>query len=297
MLTAAGASLLTGGAGLVGSAVNAITTSIQNRKAREFAQGMYDQQRRDSLADWNMQNQYNSPEAQMERYKDAGLNPNLIYGQQTTTPAVRSSSPGSWKPENPNIGTGFANAGGSAVDTYFTVAQKKQTLSNMEAQNRLLDLSAIKMAAEIQSLQAGTASTLQKTSFGSKLFDTTQATMLAKLEQIRSQTGLQEWRKDSIIEDVRFKQDTAKDRVDFFRANLAQKLNTLDIQETQKTQALVQLSNMKKTGQLMDFELQLNKQGLTKGDPAWSRALANMLQKAGLDVSGAIAEKIASWLR
>lgn len=30
---------------------------------------------------WNMQNEYNSPEAQMNRFKAAGLNPHLIYGQ------------------------------------------------------------------------------------------------------------------------------------------------------------------------------------------------------------------------
>lgn len=30
---------------------------------------------------WNMQNAYNSPQSQMERFKAAGLNPHLIYGQ------------------------------------------------------------------------------------------------------------------------------------------------------------------------------------------------------------------------
>lgn len=30
---------------------------------------------------WNRQNEYNNPAAQMQRYTDAGLNPNLIYGQ------------------------------------------------------------------------------------------------------------------------------------------------------------------------------------------------------------------------
>ncbi len=30
---------------------------------------------------WNAQNAYNTPSAQMSRYRDAGLNPNLIYGQ------------------------------------------------------------------------------------------------------------------------------------------------------------------------------------------------------------------------
>ncbi len=32
---------------------------------------------------WNMQNAYNTPSAQMQRFKDAGLNPNLIYGKGT----------------------------------------------------------------------------------------------------------------------------------------------------------------------------------------------------------------------
>lgn len=30
---------------------------------------------------WNLQNEYNTPKKQMERYIEAGLNPNLIYGQ------------------------------------------------------------------------------------------------------------------------------------------------------------------------------------------------------------------------
>lgn len=34
-----------------------------------------------SVEMWNMQNLYNSPEAQMARFKAAGLNPHLIYGQ------------------------------------------------------------------------------------------------------------------------------------------------------------------------------------------------------------------------
>lgn len=34
-----------------------------------------------NLEMWHMANEYNSPKAQMARYQDAGLNPNLIYGQ------------------------------------------------------------------------------------------------------------------------------------------------------------------------------------------------------------------------
>jgi hypothetical protein len=44
-----------------------------------------------ALQDWNMQNAYNSPQQQMQRYKEAGLNPNLIYSQMSNGPAVRST--------------------------------------------------------------------------------------------------------------------------------------------------------------------------------------------------------------
>jgi uncharacterized protein YbcI len=44
---------------------------------------------------WKMQNKYNLPKNQMQRLKDAGLNPNLIYG---SSPAGASGSAGSIAP-------------------------------------------------------------------------------------------------------------------------------------------------------------------------------------------------------
>jgi hypothetical protein len=44
-----------------------------------------------ALQDWQMQNAYNSPAQQMQRYKEAGLNPNLIYKQTNEAGAVRTT--------------------------------------------------------------------------------------------------------------------------------------------------------------------------------------------------------------
>ena len=64
--------------------------SISNsRKSRRFAEQLNRQQREDnilaalwqrrwSLKDWQMQNKYNSPLQQMQRLKEAGLNPHHI---------------------------------------------------------------------------------------------------------------------------------------------------------------------------------------------------------------------------
>lgn len=77
--------------GIAGSAVGAIGNVIgglmqghaqraANRANMELAKYSYDK----NLEQWNRENEYNSPSSQMERYKAAGLNPNLIYSQQNT---------------------------------------------------------------------------------------------------------------------------------------------------------------------------------------------------------------------
>lgn len=52
-----------------------------NRANLELANYQYEK----NLEQWNRENLYNSPAEQMKRYKAAGLNPNLIYGQQNTS--------------------------------------------------------------------------------------------------------------------------------------------------------------------------------------------------------------------
>lgn len=57
-----------------------------NQANRELAEYSYSQQ----LEQWHRQNQYNLPVNQMQRYADAGLNPNLIYGQGSNGNATSS---------------------------------------------------------------------------------------------------------------------------------------------------------------------------------------------------------------
>lgn len=113
------AGLATGGSNIIDTGVNAVMQGVQNKKNRQFAEKMYNRQRADALSDWNMQNSYNAPSAQMERLKAAKLNPNLIYGTgvQATglSGSVRASSAPAYKGEAPQIGLG--NAMAQFVDT------------------------------------------------------------------------------------------------------------------------------------------------------------------------------------
>lgn len=53
---------------------------LQNQYNIDAAKRSFDYQ----IQAWNMENEYNTPAAQMSRFSDAGLNPNLIYGNSNT---------------------------------------------------------------------------------------------------------------------------------------------------------------------------------------------------------------------
>lgn len=76
--------ILGGSLPFVGSAIQSFINARQqrmnidrsNQANRELAQYQYQK----DVEMWNKANAYNAPEAQMQRLKNAGLNPNLVYG-------------------------------------------------------------------------------------------------------------------------------------------------------------------------------------------------------------------------
>lgn len=118
---------------VVGDLINAGSTLITNAQNRKFSEQMYARQRADALTDWDKQNAYNSPSQQMQRFKEAGLNPNLIYGQMSNSPAIRSTDmkhPDFVAPKLPNIG--------NVMNNYVDLELKKQQLSNDKQSGELL---------------------------------------------------------------------------------------------------------------------------------------------------------------
>lgn len=127
------------GAGLLGNILNAGATRRENTRQRQFTMDMYNAQRRDALADWHMQNDYNSPAAQMQRLKDAGLNPNLVYGSGSATqPAaqVRSSSGQGYNSKAPQVDTSFV---GQSLMMFYEFARTQAETDRIKAQKELLE--------------------------------------------------------------------------------------------------------------------------------------------------------------
>lgn len=106
--------LIAGGGQLVGNVVGAITGNNQQKKARQWQEKM-----------WHMQNEYNTPTQQMQRLKDAGLNPHLVYGNGANVQAGPVGSPPPTQP-TPDYGSAFATAQQAYVTNKLADNQLKQ---------------------------------------------------------------------------------------------------------------------------------------------------------------------------
>lgn len=120
-----GASLLGGGiqgaSNILGSTMQNIGNRVLSNRAQNY-----------ELEMWNKSNEYNSPQAQMARLKQAGLNPNLVYGSGSVSGNTSSQAPRAHIPEykapmvDPNIVFNVLNTALGAIKTQADT-QKVQT--------------------------------------------------------------------------------------------------------------------------------------------------------------------------
>lgn len=128
-------SLVSAGGSFVGSIANGLFGGAQVRRQlkanKELAQYQFDLNRKQ----WQAENDYNSPKAQMQRLKEAGLNPNLVYGNgsvsgNTTTAGPRFESPKAGK----NDRWDFANMAAQAITMYQDMQQRQANVDLLQAQ-------------------------------------------------------------------------------------------------------------------------------------------------------------------
>ena len=101
----------------------------ENQKTRDYNLNLAKQQNQWNIDQWNRENEYNTPAAQMARYKQAGLNPDLMYGQQNlsaASPEMTSGEPGSPMDYSPVAnGPTIGEAASIAANSRLANAQAK----------------------------------------------------------------------------------------------------------------------------------------------------------------------------
>lgn len=132
------AALISGASTLASAGGQTAFTAARNKKQRKWSEKMYQRQYDDNLALWNLQNEYNSPQAQMNRYKQAGLSPHLVYGSGNAGTASNIDAPQAPNvdletPDLSEIGRGGHNAVESYFNTQTQQEQLKQIKTNIDA--------------------------------------------------------------------------------------------------------------------------------------------------------------------
>jgi hypothetical protein len=180
--------ILPAAASAAGSVINAAQTGRQNKKSRKWSEKMYERQRADNLEFWNMQNEFNSPEAQRARLESAGLNPNLAYGgspAQTAGSAGDISSPETPRPEfNPAmIGTGVQQ-----LAQFYDYELKQAKTDNLRANTEVQFETQLLKAAETFGKQYDVTSKKYSAMLNEQLFDTSLEMGKERLRKLQADT-------------------------------------------------------------------------------------------------------------
>lgn len=265
------AAAIAAGASLIGTGANVASTGRQNKKSRQFTREMYERQQADQLKFWETQNAYNTPEQQMERYRQAGLNPNLIYGQGNSGNASPIPTPDIQKPEFrvPDFG-GIAQAGNS-IANYLDYEIKQAQVDNLRADNTVKLEEALLKNSTRKQVEQNTQRSVFDLDFDTELRDTSAEFRRETLRQIKQNMDL------NLNADERAAAQNASSLKESAERILNLRLSRAKTRE--EIQAIkAAITDTQLSSKLKQFEIELNNLGITKGDPLYFRILSGLLQ-------------------
>lgn len=246
--------IVAGGASLVGSATSALSS-----------RGMQKKQMRQDEKFWHMQNEYNSPQKQMERLQTAGLNPNLVYGQSSggatgqaerlKTPDVDSSAHRWIDPQGAT----------QVLSQYADWNVKQAQTDNLKAQTQVAQENAILTAQRSYGEGIRNARTKLDLNLAE---DTYHASMEHAREQVR-----------------KLRADTQYTLNQDERASIMNSVNAQEAVERILTHRLgrvltsAQIKNIRADNELKELDKRLAQMGIRPSDPFYATAIARFLMK------------------
>lgn len=272
------AAAITGGAALAGGLANSFSQANLNKKNRRWSEQMYQRQYADNLAFWAMQNEYNSPQAQMRRFQEAGLNPNLIYGQGNSgnAGAVQTPDIQGTDQRSPEWGNAFQGPA-DGIASFYDTQIKQATVDNLKEQNTVIRQDAYLKEAQTLSTIAGTDATKFDLSQRQRLADISAQAAAENLRQTKVSTDL------AINRDAREALRTTSDLAEAAERMMSIRLGRAKTQaeishiKQQNAQIKEQISLMKQDGTLKRLEINLREEGINPHDPMYMRIIGQAL--------------------
>lgn len=264
----AAAALIGAGSG----ALNSVSQMHQNKKNRQFTREMYDRQKADALEFWNLQNEYNSPQAQMGRFQEAGLNPHLIYGQGNSGNSGAISTPDVQTPQSrsPEWGNAISGAGLPLLLAQADLRIKQAQANNLTAQQSVILEDAMLRRAQTRATEIGADRGRFNLDFETEFRDVSGDARREQLRQLRTATDL------AVNKDIR--------EALMNTSNLNEAIERIQTARLQRAKTREEMIHIRSTVQsiradtsLKQLEIDLRKEGINPQDPMWARVLGRAL--------------------
>jgi hypothetical protein len=268
--------LIGGGLSLINSALNRRHINKINESNIKEENRRRQEDRQWSLEDIDAMNAYNDPKQQMNRYRQAGLNPNLIYGKgadSTTTMARGTTTSDVNQQASPSV-----NPAPEALQAYLAVKQNQamtdqvyQNIALAKAEENLKQLTssnmAIRNAYDQNSLEQARKlndSVILKANLENQTMQANIQVMLGKYELDKMANA------SNIAKTV---QDIAKSKQDILTQHLQNA--TLPLQKQKIEQEIRQLELVQRNTdldrQIKEIELENYRNGIQKNDNIFYR--------------------------
>lgn len=265
---AIGAAAITAGGGLA----NSIGQHQTNKQNQRFANEMYNRQKADNLEFWHLQNAYNSPSAQMARYKEAGLNPNLIYGQSNTAGSISTPDVQQGTSRSPEWGNAMSAGALTYLNGIYDLDIKQAQLDNLREQNHVIVEDANLRRAQTYATQTSGDRSKFNLDFESELRNISAESRKEQLRQLKNRID------QDMDENAR---RAVKNVSDIKEA--AERMKTMALSRAQTREEIIRIREnvrqMQKDGTLKELDIELRRMGLNPSDPTWQRVAGQALSK------------------
>lgn len=257
-----------------------------------------------ALEDFDRTNAYNHPTQQMQRFKEAGLNPHLIYGGGSASNlATTIKTP---NPNTPSLGVPNAQApmltgvntdfGGIVADAMRVHTMDLQN-DNIQAQNILLNDKHLENQMDLAGKAINNAQSQFDFDKSKALYDSSLEAALLKNESLKqgiqtSEQNREMQKMDMVIKqsELALKTANSKAQIANITADTFRKTwENMNLKSQQLAKLKQELSNSEKQGKLMDYEIALRSKGLNPSDPTYARVLVQLAtqlaKKYGVDLT------------
>ncbi|WNK14801.1 MAG: DNA pilot protein [Microvirus sp.] len=273
------------GGNVLGATINGLFQNHQNKVNYKRSIEMYERQKADDYSKMSAENAYNSPQQQMQRFKEAGLNPHLIYGNGTSSStSVHGDSPSHNMPNMPAPQI-QPDLGSQGIGAYQNVMVKEAQTDNLKVLARVAGQEELLKAAQILNTLQNTAGAEQQFNNTKALFDgqlkeqelrIQAAEQGINLNQKRYELELSEFanKKLQTISNVQKQAaEVSKILTENARQIMENKAFPLDVKQKQELLQKTQNENLLKQ---IDIKLQRD-MNISPGDPGYWRVFMKAL--------------------